>query len=397
MNTEDLFKEIDFEMLDQDISSSPAFSLGVSTFSSPQSTAIDFYHTPKSDFNNDNFSSNFLLTYEDAMFGKNELDILTHNGWINDNIIHFYFAFLEKQFKSLLKETFYLVRPAMCHLLVNSTLPLPQSVAPEEMKNAKFVFIPVNNNEFEYVGGSHWSLLIYRRDLDAFYHFDSLLTVNLAAAMKTKRNITRFLSNTPNFENDMNFFQVSCNVQGNSYDCGIYVLAITEVILGRLLNQFMHLSMNPANLTFWIQTSLDGTFITSKRVSIHQQMEQLFKAEVEKNNLVGINEDIDNLRIANNIQKQNYNLKQKENIQSFNTEEKTINNQNSYLIQTVKTSNNLSGVLEALYLLSEKLVENGIVYLGVTAYFHSESVTSFFGYYSLFYSFLQGFILDDYN
>ena len=67
-------------------------------------------------------------------------------------------------------------------------------------------------------GGEHWSLLVYKKDKNKWYHFDSINTYNDIVARNLVDSVNKYLS-----ENKPDFVMVNCTQQNNGGDCGPYV------------------------------------------------------------------------------------------------------------------------------------------------------------------------------
>lgn len=106
-----------------------------------------------------------VLSYNESLLRKSDVDLLKGPHWLNDTIISFYFEYLETEFFKG-NDSFLFVSPEVTqcikispqgelHVFLNPLL---------EEKNPKFIFFALNDNEqTEYSGGSHWSLLAYSR------------------------------------------------------------------------------------------------------------------------------------------------------------------------------------------------------------------------------------------
>lgn len=74
--------------------------------------------------------------------------------------------------------------------------------------------------------GTHWSTLVYLKNKNTFFHYDSLNNANLSQAEETAKKLSKFYK-TP--------FTGVNNVPGpkqhNSFDCGIYLIYFTEYVL----------------------------------------------------------------------------------------------------------------------------------------------------------------------
>jgi sentrin-specific protease 8 len=70
-----------------------------------------------------------------------------------------------------------LVRPAVVQLIKlfdPAALKESNTLAGLKLHTADLVFIPVNDNEDDTAGGSHWSLLVYWRSGNVFYYYGNI-------------------------------------------------------------------------------------------------------------------------------------------------------------------------------------------------------------------------------
>lgn len=95
-----------------------------------------------------------------------------------------------------------------------------------DIQRANYIFIPINDSNSSNEEGSHWSLLIYEKNNAAFYHYDSVKAHNLKMAKLTARKMYDYLLNSQ--AKDMMFVECPTPQQNNSYDCGVYLIILTE-------------------------------------------------------------------------------------------------------------------------------------------------------------------------
>ena len=99
--------------------------------------------------------------------------------------------------------------------------------------------MPVNeNNTANKEGGSHWSLLVYSKHDDKWYHFDSKQGSNIKHARRLVSRVNSYLSD----KTQPTLVETSCTQQSNNYDCGAYTMvyaqmAIRRAIEGKPLNK----------------------------------------------------------------------------------------------------------------------------------------------------------------
>lgn len=96
---------------------------------------------------------------------------------------------------------------------------------PLDVKSKNFIIFAINNNDQDEAGGSHWSLCVFSRPENTFYHFDSSSYFNHFPCESLVSVIKKCLE-IPKAE----FQRVDCLQQNNSYDCGIYVLCHADLV-----------------------------------------------------------------------------------------------------------------------------------------------------------------------
>lgn len=78
------------------------------------------------------------------------------------------------------------------------------------------------------------SLLVYFQETNSFHHYDSHSSFNTSAARSLAQNVEPFL-HCKSGQNPC-FMEDRCPQQQNGYDCGVYVVCVTE----QLCNNFMN-------------------------------------------------------------------------------------------------------------------------------------------------------------
>jgi len=87
--------------------------------------------------------------------------------------------------------------------------------------------MPINDNQdTTSTGGSHWSVLIFDRTEHTLLYYDSMQYGNLQEAKSTAKKISPLID--PKLS--VNIVSKATPQQINSFDCGLYVLAISELI-----------------------------------------------------------------------------------------------------------------------------------------------------------------------
>lgn len=193
------------------------------------------------------------LDFEDAMIRQEDFDLLQDGHWINDNLIHFSFELLKKEFKH-----FHYLSPSMVQLLTYSQA---DGIAPKELKVANLVFIPINDNDEYESGGTHWSLMVYHRLTQIFFYYDSLKSRSQREkALLVKKRLEKVLNCSGTY-----FEEIETPMQVNGYDCGVYVMWIAEFCSRKQLLDD-GITGKPGNLGSWrLSKSLKPEDITNYR------------------------------------------------------------------------------------------------------------------------------------
>lgn len=166
-----------------------------------------------------------VLNFENTLLRSSDIRLLTGPYWLNDQIISFYMEYLEtivyKENKDIL---FVSPEVVQCIKLVSKE---EMSIFLDPLNGAEksFIFFPLNDNDEDRAGGSHWSLLVFSRPEQTFYHFDSLNNTSIKPYFTFLRNLSYALR-CPDFD----VKSPACVKQTNGYDCGIYVICNVEYL-----------------------------------------------------------------------------------------------------------------------------------------------------------------------
>ncbi|CAH3027281.1 unnamed protein product [Porites evermanni] len=175
-----------------------------------------------------------VLSFQDSLLRQSDLRLLEEGRWLNDRLIGFMFDyFTHHQFEKISQDVLFISPDVTQFLkLAEGSVDIGDFIEPLNIPSHKLVFFAVNDNEStNSVGGSHWSLLLYKRQTNSFHHYDSSTPFNTSAARSLAKNVEPFLlvKDTPSFIQD------KCPQQQNGYDCGVYVITITEELCKNFL------------------------------------------------------------------------------------------------------------------------------------------------------------------
>ncbi|XP_026282755.1 sentrin-specific protease 8 [Frankliniella occidentalis] len=168
-----------------------------------------------------------VLSFYDSIIRQSDVDILEGPHWLTDNLIGFYFEYLSNvAYKDEARLLFIGPEVTQC-LKVSRCQELGVFLDPLQVEKRTFVFLPVNDcTQVESPGGSHWSLLVFCKNEDSFFHFDSSSGSNYGQAKQLASKLSKFLSAS---EAGV-FVQADTLQQKNGYDCGIHVLCNVDLI-----------------------------------------------------------------------------------------------------------------------------------------------------------------------
>ncbi|XP_035792612.1 sentrin-specific protease 8-like [Anopheles albimanus] len=166
------------------------------------------------------------LNFHESCLRLSDVELLKGPHWLNDQIISFYFEYLEKRvFESEPDLLFVSPEVTQCIRMV-SREEVGIFLDPLRASERSFVFFALNDNQVaDQAGGTHWSLLVFSRPEKAFYHFDSSHNANVDSARQLVSVLARPLR-CP----DAQLRTGDCLQQSNGYDCGIHVLCTVDVV-----------------------------------------------------------------------------------------------------------------------------------------------------------------------
>ncbi|XP_049802855.1 sentrin-specific protease 8-like [Schistocerca nitens] len=170
-----------------------------------------------------------VLSFHDTLLHRSDIELLTGPYWLNDTLISFYFEYLQRVL--LVNQKDYLfIGPEVTQCL--KVLPFEEInvfLDPLNAKEYKYIFLALNDSGIvETTGGTHWSLLVYCKLEDTFFHFDSASGFNICHAKVLADGLSKYFSPIAKSV----FIEVPSLQQINSYDCGVHLLCNVDHIIG---------------------------------------------------------------------------------------------------------------------------------------------------------------------
>lgn len=165
-----------------------------------------------------------IAQLDDAQITKEDMWTLRPGEYIGDAIIHFNCCLQQKRFDKL-KKSYWFVSPAVVQFIQRAPIEIAQSmINAEQFEKSKTIFLPMSN--LRYDRRAHWSLLIWvRGKCNQFLHFDSMKRMNNKPARDLSEKLQRLFC-LPKSK----FTNIKTPSQGNSSDCGLYLMAIMNEV-----------------------------------------------------------------------------------------------------------------------------------------------------------------------
>ncbi|EFA81807.1 sentrin-specific protease 8 [Heterostelium album PN500] len=226
-----------------------------------------------------------ILSFKDASLYKSDLSILKNRyQWLNDAIISFYFEYLSDTLLKDYLEKITLMSASTVFMLnyVNGddVAELNSMIGALDLPSKEIIFIPINNNEDpdQIAGGSHWSLLVYEKVNQSFYYYDSISgDSNYAYGCVIARKLYKLLTGQQYTSSKIS--KRNTPQQRNGFDCGMYLLSITENLSQQLIENYKQNNQQPLKITSDIESSMYKTitpdYISIKRNQIYEIVEKL--------------------------------------------------------------------------------------------------------------------------
>ncbi|CAG5117012.1 unnamed protein product [Candidula unifasciata] len=210
-----------------------------------------------------------VLSFGDSLLRKSDLDLLSAPNWINDRIIGFCFEYFEREQFNHSADRISLISPSVAQFVRFAPVEdLIMVLEPLHLPSKQYVFLPINDNpDTDCVGGTHWSLLVYVRSKQEFQHFDAFRGSNQSIARKVVDKLQPFVQ-AP--RSKLRFIEMECPQQENSYDCGMYVIVMTEHLIKEFCECF----------SVGVNEAVNQETVRQKRKHIHDLILELSSTDV---------------------------------------------------------------------------------------------------------------------
>ena len=150
-------------------------------------------------------------------------DALSRTSWLHDSHIQIAIEDIEKYGEHKNGSTLYFV-PSLSHFIkLASQKDVEAQLNQSDAILKRHIVFIVNdcNGNLGSGEGSHWSLLVYERDRNTWYHMDSGKNTNTPHAKQIMDKVNKYLVNQGSLVNsNTNYVESRCTQQQNGYDCG---------------------------------------------------------------------------------------------------------------------------------------------------------------------------------
>ncbi|XP_054156223.1 sentrin-specific protease 8-like [Oppia nitens] len=192
-----------------------------------------------------------VLSYYDTCLRTSEVNLLKGNKWLNDNVIGFWFDYLENDLYSDVSDHIAFLSPNVVHFIKSSgnkhnTEAVAEMLASMVLPDKQLVLIPVNDSSVyqKETSGSHWSLLVFNKHRQSFEHYDSHTgSINRSHAEHIVSILTPIVmagngdggnQKPPAADLELDLQEMECTQQDNNYDCGVHLICNAEAVCRRL-------------------------------------------------------------------------------------------------------------------------------------------------------------------
>ena len=157
----------------------------------------------------------------DCLVREEDMLLLRPGQWLNDQLIGIIFELSEQETFAGADIAF--VGPEVTQFMkVSPTTELASCLEPLGLSSKRAVMWALNNcASLDAPGGSHWSLLVFVRQYQTFYHLDSSAGMNSLVAKDMARRATKLVGGG---EEQATFVELKVEQQTNGHDCGVFLL-----------------------------------------------------------------------------------------------------------------------------------------------------------------------------
>ncbi|RWS14743.1 sentrin-specific protease 8-like protein [Dinothrombium tinctorium] len=183
-----------------------------------------------------------VLSYGDTLLRTSDVSLLNPGHWINDNLIAFWFEYLERELYKDVASAIAFISPQVAHFIKSGASnhynieEIRFMLESSKLSEKQLILLPINDCiTYDTCGGSHWSLLTYKASNQSFEHYDSYTgSINRTHAEQLVTVLSPFLTPGREIDLDLDLSEMECTQQMNGYDCGIHVICNADAVCRKL-------------------------------------------------------------------------------------------------------------------------------------------------------------------
>ena len=189
-----------------------------------------------------------ILSTQNCSIKQSDIDTLSPHTYVNDLIISFYYEIIQEKYLSKLIT---LLDPAVSMSIildVNNDEDNFRDIrncifTPLELDKKKFIFAPINDNKkIQYTcSGTHWTLNVIDVENNLIYYLDSTLG-DVSNAHTFHEKIEKLFGKKFKF-----IYGLKKQYQSNSYDCGMFLLGFSEILMKYIVNNNLEIKFKDGN------------------------------------------------------------------------------------------------------------------------------------------------------
>ena len=213
-----------------------------------------------------------LLSCRESNLFKEDYESMNDKKYITDGGIQFYIQSLWERIEDDMKDKkVKIVSPSISHYIQShdSKKAIRNMINDMEFNDSEWIIYPINNKvDVEKDGGTHWSLLVYRKIDNTYLHYDPIEGVNEIHAKRLIAN----LIDIDSFDEEGNMpkkEEVVWERQKGGYDCGVFTMMYATTVLenikeGRMVEDNSHIRYKSDELRMLLRTAIKTEILRGK-------------------------------------------------------------------------------------------------------------------------------------
>merc|ERR1711895_354360 len=208
---------------------------------------------------------------------KSNINALTWVSWLLDSHIDLAVEDIQEYEKNNGESTLYFL-PSISHIIkVSPQNEIEAHLNQNDVIYKRHIAFIVNDCEGNLGSGegSHWSLLVFARNNNTWYHMDSGKSANAIHAQRIIDKVNKYLVSQGNLESaNTKYIESRCTQQKNGYDCGPLVILFAQksanmISRGEPLDTCYVNEDETYSVRNWIHNELNNRLLYLKKGEVH--------------------------------------------------------------------------------------------------------------------------------